>query len=157
LKEWLWAESYPRGSLSINLTLGGFLLAVYRQVAAFAPSGVDRAIMGYAMQDAARHVSYGLGALRYYLQYQPEERAAIVKYLDDAEHAIAGLIGAPELLEPLIIICGGGLETSEVSRGREAVRKFIRLVYREYTERLSAVGINRSGSRLGTLIAQAAA
>ena len=66
--------------------------------------------MGYAMQDAARHVSYGLGALRYYLRYQPEERTAVIKYLDDSEHAMAGLIGAPELLEPLIIICGGGLE-----------------------------------------------
>jgi hypothetical protein len=157
LKEWLWAESYPRGSLSINLTLGGFLLAVYRQIAAFAPSRVDRAIMGYAMQDAARHVSYGLGALRYYLRYQPEEQAAVIKYLDDSEHAMAGLIGAPELLEPLIIICGGGLETAEVNCGRDAVRKFIRLMYREYTERLSAAGINRSGSRLGALIAQALA
>jgi hypothetical protein len=157
LKEWLWAESYPRGSLSINLALGGFLLSLYRQIAAFAPSRVDRAIMGYAMQAAARHVSYGLGALRYYLQHQPEERVALDKYLDNSEHAMAGLIGAPELLEPLIIICGGGLETEEVNRGRDAVRKFILLVYREYIERLAAAGLDRAGSRLESIIAQAAA
>jgi hypothetical protein len=157
LKEWLWAGSYPHGSLSINLALGGLLLALYRQIAAFAPSRVDRAIMGYAMQDAARHVSYGLGALRYYLKYQPEERMAIGKYLDDSEHAMAGLIGVPELLEPLIVICGGGLGTEEVSRGRDAVRKFFRLAYREYAERLKAAGLDRSGSRLETLVAQASA
>jgi hypothetical protein len=157
LKEWLWAESYPRGSLSINLALGGLLLALYRQIAAFAPSRVDRAIMGHAIQDAARHVSYGLGALRYYLKNQPGERVAIGKYLDHSEHAMAGLIGAPELLEPLIILCGGGLAVEEVSRGRDAVRKFIRLVYREYTERLAAAGLDRSGSRLESIIAQASA
>jgi len=157
LKEWLWAESYPRGSLSINLSLQGFLLALYRQIAASAPSRVDRAIMGYAMQDAARHVSYGLGTLGYYLKYQPEERVALGRYLDDSEHVMAALFGAPELLEPLIIICGGGLGTEEVREGCAAVRKFIRLAYREYTERLTAAGLNRVGSRLESIIAQAAA
>jgi hypothetical protein len=157
LKEWLWAESYPRGSLSINLTLGGLLLALYRQLAAFAPSRVDRSIMGYAMQDSARHVSYGLGALRYYLKHQPQERMALSKYLDDSEHVMAGLLGAPELLEPLIIICGGGLAPAEVSRGRDAVRNFIRLAYREYGERLSAAGLDRSGSRLASIVTRVAA
>jgi hypothetical protein len=157
LKEWLWVESYPRGSLSINVALGGFLLVLYRQIAAFAPSCVDRAIMGYAMQDAARHVSYGLGALRYYLKYQQDERATLNKYLDNSEHTMAGLMGASELLEPLIVICGGGLGTEEVSRGRDAVRKFIKLAYREYAERLSAAGLDRTGSRLESIIAQAAA
>lgn len=130
LKEWLWADTYAYGSLSINLLLGGFMLAVYRQTAAFAPSRVDRTIMRYAMQDVARHVSYGMGALRYHLQHQPDEKAALNAYLDGAEHTMLALLGSAELLEPLIIICGGGLEDVAVRAGCEAAVRFIRLGHR---------------------------
>jgi hypothetical protein len=157
LKELLWAATYPCGSLSINGSLQGLLLTIYRQVAAFAPSPADRAIMGYAMQDAARHASYGLGALRYHLVHQPDARTGIGQYLDDSEHALAAVMGAPELLEPLIVICGGGLGADEIDRGRDAVRKMIKLAYREYAERLMAAGLDRTGSRLAAIAAQAAA
>jgi hypothetical protein len=146
LKEWLWADSYPQGSLCINLILGGFSLAVYRHVAAFAPSRVDRAIMGYAMQDAARHVSYGMDALRYHLQHQPDQGPMLNAYLDSAEHVMLALLGSPELLEPLIVISGGGIEDDQVKAGCTAAAKFFRLVEREYLERLSYAGLDRSSS-----------
>jgi len=154
LKEWLWADSYPRGSLCINLILGGFTLAVYRQVAAFAPSRADRAIMRYAMQDTARHVSYGMNALRYHLRMQPDQQLTLNAYLDSAEHVMAGLLGSPELLEPLILICGGGIEHGQLKAGCAAVAKFIRLVGREYLERLGYAGLDRSGSPLIRIFAQ---
>ena len=153
LKEWLWADTYPQGSLAINVLLAGFMLAVYRQVAAVAPSGADRAIMGYAMQDAARQVSYGTGALRYHLEHQPGEKGALGAYLDEAEHVMLALVGSPELLEPLIIMSGGGLEAAQVRVGRESVAKFIRLVVREYLERVSAAGLDRRAeSRLPAIV-----
>lgn len=156
LKEWLWADIYPQGSVSVNLSLAGFLLALYRHVAAFAPGKVDRTIMGYAMQDAARQTSYGLGCLRYHLQHQPAQKVAINQYLDETEHIMLGLLGSTELLEPLIIISGGGLEREQVKAGRIAVAKFIQLVVREYLERLEAGGLNgRSAqSRIPRVVAQ---
>jgi hypothetical protein len=154
LKQWLWADSYPQGSLCINLLLGGYMLALYRQVAAFAPSRVDRAIMGFAMQDAARHVSYGMDALRYHLQHQPEQRLALNAYLDSTEHVMLALLGSPELLEPLIVICGGGIERDQVKAGCAASMKFIRLVQREYLERLSHAGLDRSGSEFIRAVSQ---
>jgi len=154
LKEWLWADSYPQGSLCINLILGGFTLAVYRQVAAFAPSHADRTIMRYAMQDAARHVSYGTGALRYHLEHQPDQRLALRAYLESAEHVMLALLGSPELIEPLIIICGGGIEHSQLKAGCAAVVKFLRLVAREYLERLSYAGLDRSGSPLARILSE---
>ena len=159
LKEWLWAEKYPHGSVSINLSLAGFLLVVYRQVAAFAPNKVDRAIMGYAMQDAGRQVAYGFGQIRYHLKHRPHEMHAIEEYLHDTEHALIGLIGSPELLEPMIIICGGGLERDQVDKGRVATAKFIRLVVREYMERIAAAGLSEhSGqSRIPAMIDRIAA
>ena len=147
LKQWLWADEFPRGSLMINLALGGFLLALYRHLAAFAPTRADRAIMGYAMQDAARHAAYGGGALAYHLAHQPEERAALNAWLDGEEHVMLALLGSPELTEPLIIIAGGGLEAAQVEAGRAAVRKFIGLAVREYFERLEAAGLGARASR----------
>ncbi|MGD0291657.1 MAG: hypothetical protein ABSC63_18700 [Candidatus Binataceae bacterium] len=156
LKQWLWADEYPRGSLAINLTLGGFLLALYRHVAAFAPTRTDRAIMGFAMQDAARHVAYGASALRYHLAHQPEERAVLDTWLDDEEHVVLALLGSPEVIEPLIIISGGGLKIAQIQEGRKAALKFIRLVTLEYFERLEGAGLcgRASRSRLSAIISR---
>ena len=142
LKEWLWADQFPQGSVSMNLTLAGFLLTLYRQVAAFAPTNVDRQIMRYAMQDAARQTSYGLGQLRYHLKHRPLVATGMESYLDLTEHALVGLIGSPELLEPMIIICGGGLEKAQVDKGRIAIAKFIKLAVSEYMERIAAAGLS---------------
>jgi hypothetical protein len=147
LKEWLWAEKFPQGSVSINLSLAGFLLALYRHVAAFAPTTVDGAVMRYAMQDAARQTAYGLGQLRYHLRHRPLEVPAMEEYLDDSEHTFLALIASPEVLEPLIIISGGGLEKHQVDRGRSATAKFIRLAVREYMERLAVAGLPGHASR----------
>ena len=154
LKEWLWAGTYPQGSVSINLALAGLLLAIYRQVAAFAPSKTDRALMGYAMQDGARQVAYGTGCLRYHLERQPGQVGAMHGYLDESEHAMLGIIASPELLEPLIIISGGGLEKDQIKKGREAVSKFVRLAMREYFERLEYAGVadRAKRSRLSRVI-----
>ena len=141
LKEWLWAETYPQGSLSINLALGGMLLAIFRHVAAFAPSVTDRAIMRKAMQDSGRWVSYGTGCLSYHLEHQPGQRVALHEYLDESEHVMLGIIGSAEFLEPLIIISGGGLEKDQVKAGRVAVSKLIKLMMREYFERLDYAGL----------------
>ncbi|HEY6419397.1 MAG TPA: hypothetical protein VIX59_10365 [Candidatus Binataceae bacterium] len=147
LKEWLWADTFPRGSVSINLALGGFLLAVCRHLAAFAPSKPDRVIMGYAMQDIARQVAYGSGQLRYHLKHRPDEASGMQGYCDDSEHAMVGLLGSPELLEPLIIIAGGGLEKEQVSAGRAPTAKLIKLIVREYLERLEAAGVTGRAKR----------
>jgi hypothetical protein len=156
LKEWLWADTYPRGSVCINLMLGGFALALYRQVAAFAPSRADRTIMHHAIQDVARHVSYGVNALRYHLQHQPDQKAALNAYLDSAEHVIVALLGSPELLEPLIIICAGGIERDEIRVGCGAVARFVGIVEREYLERLGHAGLDRSSSQLARILSQIA-
>jgi hypothetical protein len=156
LKEWLWADTYPHGSLCINLILGGFMLAAYRHVGAFAPSRVDSTLMRYAMQDAARHVSYGMDTLRYHLQHQPEQRPALDAYLDRAEHVLLALLGSPEVLEPLIVISGGGIEHDQIKTGCRAAARFARLVEREYLERLSRAGLDRSQGEFVRVVSELA-
>jgi hypothetical protein len=147
LKEWLWAETYPQGSISINIALQGMLLPIFRHVAAFAPSATDRAIMRKGMQDSARWTAYGTGCLRYHLEHQPGQRVALHEYLDESEHAMLGIIGSAEFLEPLIIISGGGLEKTQVKAGRLAVSKLIKLMMREYFERLDYAGLGGRSER----------
>jgi hypothetical protein len=147
LKEWLWADLYPHGSASINLALGGYLLVLFRHLGAFAPNIVDRTIMAYAMQDAARQVAYGSGQLRYFARHRPLEISAMEQYIDDEEHVLLALFGSPEVLEPLIIISGGGLEAAQVRNGRIAVIKFIKLAVQEYLERISAAGLKGHSKR----------
>ena len=147
LKEWLYADTFSTGSVSINLSLGGFLLALCRHVAAFAPGKVDRALMGYAMQDLARQTAYGSGQLRYFLRHRPSEVEAMQEYIDETEHVMLGLLGSPELLEPLIIIAGRGLEKDQINAGRVATSKFIQLAMREYFERIEAAGLEGRSKR----------
>jgi len=156
LKEWLWADSFPKGSLSINLSLGGLILAITRQVAAFPPTRADHILMHYAMQDTARQTAYGLGHIRYHLAHRPGEVEAMHAYLDESEHALVGIIASPELLEPLIIISGGGLEKDQVDVGRARVARFLKLAIGEYVERLEAAGLKGRGdrSRIPALIAR---
>jgi hypothetical protein len=106
------------------------------------------------MQDAARHVTYGMGALRYHLQRQPEQTTALDAYLDSTEHVLLALLGSRELLEPLIIICGKGIEREQVRAGCAAVARFVRLVEREYLERLSCAGLDRSGGQFARIVSQ---
>ncbi len=147
LKEWLWADTWPQGSASINLSLAGLLLVLFRHTAAFAPSRTDRAIMGYAMQDAARQAAYGTGCLKYHLEHQPGQKNAMNEYLDETEHVMLGILASPELLEPMIIISGGGLEKGQVKAGRAAVSSMIGMAVREYLERLEFAGLEGRSRR----------
>src|SRR5260370_256671 len=54
---------------------------------------------------------------------------------------------AEQGLEPMIIICGGGLEKAQVDKGRIATAKFIRLAVKEYMERIAAAGLTGHAKR----------
>lgn len=146
LKEILFAETYPAASLSMNLMLGSALLTLYRFAAAIAPSDVERRLFTLVLQDKARHVAYGMGHMRYHLAHQPRQLETLGEYLDRTEHCLFGVLGAPELLEALLVIAGD-------ARG---VRRFLELAIDEYLERCQRVGFRdrRSRSRLAPILQQ---
>jgi hypothetical protein len=149
LKEILFAETYPEASLACNVMLNSLVLAVMRHVAAVAPTRVDARLFRLTMQDTAREIAYGTGALRYHLQQQPQRATLLHDYLDRTEHTFAGIAGSPELLEPLIILSGGGTTRAAVEHGSAQVRQLYALATREYLERLAAAGLpRRDRSRL---------
>ncbi|HVN83576.1 MAG TPA: hypothetical protein VMW17_01905 [Candidatus Binatia bacterium] len=143
LKEILCAETYPEASLACNVLLNSLVLAVFRHVAAVAPTAIDARIFRLASQDTAREIAYGTGQLRYHLTHQPHQATFLHDYLDRTEHTFAGIAGSPELLEPLIILSGGGTARDAIQRGSTRVRRLYQLAASEYLERLSAAGLDR--------------
>jgi hypothetical protein len=142
LKEILSAETYATASLGGNLMLGSFLLSLYRQVAAIAPSSADRKLFALVMQDAARLVSYGSGHVRYHIAHLPHQAATLHSYLDTAEHCLLGILGSEEYLEPLIILAGGGTAPAQLQKGSQQLVRFLSQTVHEYLERCEHAGLS---------------
>jgi len=158
LKELLSAETYPEASLGMNLMLGSFVLAMYRALAALAATRADRLLGTLAMQDVARSVAYGVGQVRYHLAHQPRKEVALGDYLDRSEHAVLGIAGSPEFLEPLVLLAAGTRERDALARGSAFARRWFVTALEEYLERCEAAGLRerRQRSRLPRLAASLA-
>lgn len=154
LKEILFAETYPEASLACNLMLGSLLLGVFRQAGSTA-TAVDAKIFRLSMQDTARALAYGMGHMRYHLQHQPHRAQFLHDFLDRTEHTFLGIAGSPELLEPLIVLAGGGTSKPALRTGTRRVHRALQATVDEYLERLHAVGLDRhTRSRLPSFVAE---
>ena len=153
LKEVLSTETYPTGSLGVNLLLGSFVLAAYRAIAALADGHVDRRLGTLSMQDVARSVAYGVGQVRYHLAHQPGKAPSLGDYLDRTEHTVLGIFGSPEFLEPLVLLAAGGRDAAALARGSAFARRWFSAAVAEYLERCAAAGLpeRRERSRLPRL------
>jgi hypothetical protein len=140
-KEIISADSYTCGSLGVYLMLDSALLGVFRTAAL--ASDIDAKLFRLCMQDTARQVAYATGQVRFFLGRHPAKSAALHEHLDETEHALVGILAAPELLEPLILLAGGGTSPAEIARGRDRVAVMHRAVVDEYLGRLAAVGLDR--------------
>jgi len=157
LKEILCADTYVECSLAANVMLNSLVLAVFRHVAAVTRSVVDQQICRLAMQDTAREIAYGVGHIRYHLTHQPHRQDFLHDYLDRSEHLLFGIAGSAELLEPLIVLSGGGVEPAATSAGARRVRRLLAVVGDEYLGRLRAAGLERrERSRLVSMFASPA-
>ncbi|HYC00298.1 MAG TPA: hypothetical protein VEC57_14270 [Candidatus Limnocylindrales bacterium] len=152
LKEMVSAETYPAGSLTVNVMLNSLVLGVQRSAAA--ASDVDAKMFRLCMQDTARQLAYATGHARYYLRRNPAKAGLLHEHLDEVEHTLFGVAAAPELLEPLVILTGGGTSRDQIERGREHVATMHRRIVAEYFERLASAGLERrERSRLARLLA----
>ena len=158
LRELLSADTYPEASLATNLLLASFVLSAYRVLAMLASCRAERLLATLAMQDVARSVVYGTGHMRYHLEHQPGQVGALEDYLDRTEHAVVGVFGSPEFLEPLVVIAGGGRDRGALARGSAVARRWFSQAVAEYLARCRAAGFpDRSGrSRLARLAAELA-
>jgi hypothetical protein len=154
LKEILGADTYVEGSLAANVMLNSLVLGVLRHIAAVTASAVDQRICRLAMQDTAREIAYGVGHVRYHLAHQPRRAEALHDYLDRTEHTLFGIAASRELLEPLIVLSGGGTAPGQTAAGARRVRRLLACVADEYFGRTASAGLERRArSRLAGAVA----
>jgi hypothetical protein len=147
LKELVMAETYPEGVLGIYVLLGSLLLEVFGEAGTV--SDADARLFRLCAQDTARSLAYGTAHARYHIERQRAGRELLQDYLDRSEHCLAGIAGSPELLEPLIIIAGRGLEPGQIAAGRARIARLFGRAVTRYMERCRAAGLERKGrSRL---------
>jgi hypothetical protein len=159
LKELLLAETYPEGSLGMNVLLGSFVLAIYRGLAALADNDADRRLATLCMQDVSRSVAYGVANMRYHLAHQPSQAVALADYLDRTEHTVVGVVGSPEFLEPLLVLAAGSREREALRRASGFARRWFAGALDDYFVRCAAAGLGdrRGRSRLPGVVAALAA
>jgi hypothetical protein len=154
LKGILESETYTQASVFMHLLGEGFILSTFRNGEAIAPTPVDKKIFRLVMQDEARHVSYGMMHLKYFLREHPRRAEEIHFMLDEAEMLMVGALGSPELAEPLIILAGKGFDENSVKRGIELTQFNQAKAFEEYYRRLERAGLEgrRERSRFTKLM-----
>ncbi len=107
LKSIFTADSYPEASASMNLLLFSWIQAIGRHLEYTATNAVDSFLGVRLAQDATRFIAYGVDHIRGLLHARPIEAERISNHLDLSENALVGALGAPEMIEPLVLISGG--------------------------------------------------
>lgn len=141
LKGILECETYTQASVFMHMLGEGFILSTFRNGESIAPTAVDKRIFRLVMQDEARHVSYGMMHLQYFLRANPTRAEEIHLMLDEAETLMVGALGSPELAEPLIVLAGKGFDKDSVARGTALTQEFQLRAINEYFRRLERAGL----------------
>ena len=148
LKEVLWLEPYPAASAAMNVMVASDESTLLRFLAAHAPGEAERRIFLLMLQDESRRLAYGMGHVREHLAHQPRRAADLAEALDGVEHALLGILGAPELVGSLAVYAGGGDGREALDLGRARVARLTRLAIAEYLERRAHVGLGAGSGRL---------
>ncbi len=89
-----------------------------------APDPVTRRIARLAARDEARHVAFGMAHLEYRLDVEPAYRARLQNAVEQRYDELAGTAGLnEEVLDALVLLAAGELQTAAVARGSAAVRQ----------------------------------
>jgi hypothetical protein len=107
LKSIFQSDTYPEESLSLNVMLFSWIQALGRHWEYTATNEADVFLGTRLAQDATRYITYGADQTRNLLRTRPAETDPLNEHLDLVENALVGALGAPELIEPLILLSGG--------------------------------------------------
>lgn len=107
LKSIFESDGYPLASVAMNVTLFSWVQTLGRFLEYTATNPVDVFLGTRLVQDATRFIAYGVEQARTLVTARPLEADLLNEHLDLVENVLVGAIGAPELIEPLILMAGG--------------------------------------------------
>jgi ketosteroid isomerase-like protein len=144
LKAILDAPTHTMGTFLLNLLGEGLVLSVFRSGEVIAKTHVDKEIFRRCLQDEARHVSYGVMQLKWYLDHHPDRQKALAelhRFADVGEQVILTAFTEAALVEPLAVLLGGGLD--KIDQGMEGFTKLWVMFIDEYLQRCERAGFDR--------------
>jgi hypothetical protein len=129
------ARNYSEMSVLLHILHTTQTIVFYRVLGGHAHNAAEATIFRLALQDAARHLAYGMEHLRFMLLKRPDRRAEFHTYLQRGETMLEQdwQRDAP-LREALAIIMGGGL--AGIKDGMEKLAWLRRLQVSEYLDAL---------------------
>lgn len=142
LRTILEAKTYTQATALLHLLGEGFILDLFRQGEAIAPSDVEKRIFRMTMQDEARHVAYGTLHLRWAVDHDPDVAEEIHVALDHGEAAMVSLGAAPDLTTALAMLLAGGADEIE-EKGFPLQMQLARNQFTSYLARCERAGVGR--------------
>lgn len=132
-----WTET----SLLLHILRGTFTRTLYRYLAAYGPTPVERLIGGRALQDSSRHIAYALQHLKYAVNHLAGLSRNLNQGLAQAELIVGRDDQDPVLWEALACIFGGGVPGMD--EGMRTVARLRRDYVRDYLRCLEFIGVER--------------
>src|SRR5947209_5329526 len=142
LRTILEAKTYTQATALLHLLGEGFILDLFRQGEAIAPTDVEKKIFRMTMQDEARHVAYGTLHIRYAVEHDPDVAEEIHEALDHGEEAMVALGGAPDMSTRLALLLAGGAEKVD-EIGFPLQRQLAANQFTSYLARCERAGVSR--------------
>ncbi len=146
LKAILDAPTHTMGTFLLNVLGEGLVLSVFRSGEMIAKTHVDKEIFRRCLQDEARHVSYGVMQLKWYLDHHSDRAGALEelhRFADVGEQVILTAFTESALVEPLAVLLGGGLD--KIDQGMQGFTKLWSMFMEEYLQRCERAGFDRRG------------
>jgi hypothetical protein len=111
-----------------------------------AKTHVDKEIFRRCLQDEARHVSYGVMQLKWYLDHHSDRAGALEelhRFADVGEQVILSAFTEAALVEPVAVLLGGGID--KIDHGMQGFTKLWTMFMEEYLQRCERAGFDRRG------------
>src|SRR5262249_15149761 len=144
LKAIIDAPNHTMGTFLLNVLGEGLVLSIFRSGEMIAKTHVDKEIFRRCLQDEARHVSYGVMQLKYYLDNHPNRETAIAdlhRFADVGEQVVLASFSEAQNPEPVAVLLGGGLK--KIDEGMDGMAKLWRMFMDEYLQRCARAGFDR--------------
>ncbi len=142
LRTILEAKTYTQATALLHLLGEGFILDLFRQGEAIAPTEVEKKIFRMTMQDEARHVAYGTLHIRHAVEADPDVAEEIHEALDHGEQAMVALGRSPDMSTAIALLLAGGADKVE-EVGFPLQRRLSANQFSSYLARCERAGISR--------------
>jgi hypothetical protein len=118
-----------------------------------AHNDAERALYRYALQDKARHVTYGLEHLKYAIAQRDDMKLVLQQLFFFGDRAFARELKDPVLREALAITFAGGVEEA-ATEGMAEYTRMMQAFMARYLESCRWLGVPRDRATLPQRLAQ---